>query len=74
MTNIGKCPTFGECERTVEAYLLDYQGDLYGRGLKIEIVARLRDEKKFANVDELKKQVAEDIRQGRWLLDTESRN
>ena len=50
MANIGQCPTFGSCERTVEAYLIDYQGDIYGRKLKIDIVARLRDEKKFDTV------------------------
>jgi riboflavin kinase/FMN adenylyltransferase len=69
MVNVGKCPTFDGGERTVEAYLVDYQGDLYGRELKIDIIARLRDEKKFSNAEELKAQVAEDIRQGRMLLD-----
>ena len=69
MANIGKCPTFGGCERTVEAYVVDYRGDLYGREVKIDIIARLRDEKKFDTVDELKEQVAEDVRQGRAILD-----
>ena len=69
MANIGKCPTFGGCERTVEAYLLDYQGDLYGREIKIDIVARLRDERKFDTGEELKQQVAEDVRQGKAVLD-----
>ncbi|GAI27924.1 unnamed protein product, partial [marine sediment metagenome] len=58
MANIGRCPTFGGGERIVEAYIVDYQGDLYGRELKIDIIARLRDEKKFDTVDELKEQVA----------------
>ena len=64
MTNIGKNPTFGLNKRTIEAYLIDYHGDLYGADLQLDIVARLRDEKKFDNADELKKQVTEDIRQG----------
>ena len=68
MANIGKCPTFGGCERTVEAYIIDYQGDLYERELKIDFMARLRDEKKFDTADALKKQVAEDVRQGRQIL------
>ena len=68
MVNVGTNPTFGGGRRTVEAYLVDYQGDLYGRELKIDIVARLRDEKKFHNAEELKKQVAEDVRQGMVLL------
>lgn len=68
MANIGQCPTFGGCERTVEAYLVDYQGDLYGRELKLDIIARLRDEKKFDTVEALREQVAEDIRRGKALL------
>ena len=70
MTNIGQCPTFGESERTVEAYLVDYSGDLYEHNLQIDIVDRLRDEKKFETVDELKTQIAEDIRQGREILES----
>jgi riboflavin kinase/FMN adenylyltransferase len=69
MTNIGKNPTFGVNKRTIEAYLIDYHGDLYGSDLQLDIVARLRDEKKFDNADELKRQVAEDIRKGKKILD-----
>jgi riboflavin kinase/FMN adenylyltransferase len=69
MTNIGKNPTFGINKRTVEAYLIDYHGDLYGSDLQLDIVARLRDEKKFASAEALKKQVAEDIRKGKKILD-----
>jgi riboflavin kinase/FMN adenylyltransferase len=68
MTNIGKDPTFGLQKRTVEAYLIDYHGDLYGSNLQLDIVARLRNEKKFANVEELKKQVTEDIHEGKKIL------
>lgn len=70
MTNIGKNPTFGQHQRTVEAYLVDYRGDLYGTDLQLDIVARLRDEKKFASTEELKKQVTEDILKGKKILDT----
>ncbi len=72
LTNIGYCPTFGGSERTAEAYLIDYQGDLYGRELRVEIIERLRDEVKFHNADELKQQMAEDIRQGRVVLESGS--
>ena len=68
VTNIGQRPTFGGGERTVEVYILDYHGDLYGHELKIDIVERLRNEKQFDTVDELKKQMAEDIKQGRVIL------
>jgi riboflavin kinase/FMN adenylyltransferase len=69
MTNIGYDPTFGDNERTVEAYLVDYSGDLYGHELSVDFIARLRDEKKFKNAEELRKQVAEDIKMGRNILD-----
>jgi riboflavin kinase/FMN adenylyltransferase len=69
MTNIGKNPTFGINKRTIESFLIDYHGDLYGVDLQLDIVARLRDEKKFETSDELKKQVTEDIRDGKKILD-----
>ncbi len=70
MTNIGRNPTFGDTERTVESYLVDYHGDLYGKEVQLDIVARLRDEKKFANAEELKKQIALDIAQGKTVLES----
>ena len=74
MTNIGKRPTFEGNERTVEVYLLNYDGNLYQRELKIDIMERLRDEKKFDSVDELKKQIAEDVKQGKVILNSRGRN
>ncbi len=74
MTNIGKNPTFGSNERTVESYILDYHSDLYGQGLTIDIIERLRGEKKFDTPEELKKQIAEDVAQGRAILKTQGGN
>jgi len=68
MTNIGKRPTFSGSKRLVEVYILDYQGNLYNHELKIDFVQRLRDEKRFDTVDELKRQVTEDVKQGRAIL------
>ena len=68
MTNIGRRLTFGENELTVEVLLMDYQDNLYGRELKIDIVERLRDEKRFDTVDELKEQIAADVEQGKTIL------
>ncbi|MDP2729643.1 MAG: bifunctional riboflavin kinase/FAD synthetase [Dehalococcoidales bacterium] len=73
VTNIGRNPTFGEHRRTVEIYLLNYQGNLYGRQLRIDIVERLRDEKRFDTVEELKKQIAEDVKQGKAILDSQAK-
>ncbi len=74
MTNIGQRPTFGGSERTVEVYVLNYHSDLYGLELEIDIIERLRGEKKFDTVEELKKQIAEDVKQGRAILDSQGRN
>ncbi|MBI2831683.1 MAG: bifunctional riboflavin kinase/FAD synthetase [Chloroflexi bacterium] len=68
VTNIGKRPTFSGEGRTVEVYILDFNGDVYASNLKIDVVERLRGEKKFASAEELKKQIAEDIKQGRAIL------
>ena len=68
MTNIGRRPTFGGGERAVEVYILDYHGELYGHKLRIDIIERLRREERFDTAEELKRQVAEDIKQGRAIL------
>jgi len=70
MTNIGSRPTFGGGEQLIEAYLLDYNGDLYGHELAIDIIGRLRDEKKFDTAEQLKEQIAQDIKQGKAMLKT----
>ncbi len=74
LTNVGKHPTFGGSQRTVEVYVLDYYSDLYGHELKIDIMAPLRSEECFDTVEELKKQIAEDVKQGRAILDSRGRN
>jgi len=74
MTNVGKQPTFGSNRRTVEVYILDYQSDLYGHELKIDIMAKVRSEQCFSSVDDLKKQITEDIKQGRAILDSRDGN
>ena len=68
MTNIGMRPTVGGTARTVETYLLGFSGDLYGERLRVHLVARLRDEQKFAGLDELKAQIARDCVQARRKL------
>jgi riboflavin kinase/FMN adenylyltransferase len=70
MTNIGTRPTFGGGPQLIEVYLLDYNGDLYGHELAIDIIERLRDEKKFDTPEQLIKQIAEDVKQGKAMLKT----
>ena len=68
MTYVGKNPTFGGSEHMVEVYVLDYHDDLYGRELRIDIMERLRGDKQFNTAEELKKQIAEDVKQGKAIL------
>ncbi len=59
--NVGVRPTFGETELLVEAHLLDFSGDLYGRRLSLAFLRRLREERKFPDVEALRRQIALDV-------------
>jgi riboflavin kinase / FMN adenylyltransferase len=61
VTNIGVRPTVGGSRLSVETFLLDFEGDLYDAELRVHLVTRLRDEKKFGSLDELKAQIARDV-------------
>lgn len=62
VTNIGTRPTFGDAvEPSVETYVLGWSGDLYGDVLRVRFLHRLRDEKKFGSIDELKTQIDRDV-------------
>jgi riboflavin kinase/FMN adenylyltransferase len=69
--NIGVRPTFGGRRRTVEVYLLDFAGDLYGRWLVVELIARLRGEAAFRGPEELRAAIAADVATARRVLGTE---
>jgi riboflavin kinase/FMN adenylyltransferase len=59
--SIGTLPTFGETARQIEAHLVGFDGDLYGRTLLLEMTDWLREQRKFSGVEELKRQLARDI-------------
>jgi riboflavin kinase/FMN adenylyltransferase len=59
--SIGVNPHYGGAERRIEAYLLDFAGDLYGRRLVVELWQRLRDERAFADEAELVAQIERDV-------------
>ena len=65
-------PTFGNNARTIESYLFDLDGDLYGHEVRIEFVRKLRNEIKFNNAGELTSQADKDIRQAKDLLKVEA--
>jgi len=63
--NIGTRPTLQNSnpQLQVEAHLLDFQGDLYGQELEVRFLHKLRDEKKFGSIDELRSQIGRDVRE-----------
>jgi riboflavin kinase/FMN adenylyltransferase len=66
--SVGTNPTFDGRHRSVEAYILDFDGDLYGQNIGIEFVHRLRGMIKFDSIAELVTQMADDVTQTRALL------
>ena len=63
--SIGTNPHYGGLERRIEAHLLDFEGDLYGRRLVVELWQRLRDERAFESEAELIEQIARDVDEAR---------
>jgi len=61
VVNVGFRPTFGENELAVEAHVLDFTGDLYDERVTLTFIRRLREERKFPNVDALRHQIALDV-------------
>ena len=62
VTNIGTRPTFeAQAEISVETFVMNWSGDLYGDVVRVRFLHRLRDEKKFGSVDELKSQIKRDV-------------
>lgn len=68
-TSVGIKPTFhDEAPRVVEAFVLDFDGDLYGKNVRVEFVERLRGQEKFDTVDGLVEQITKDVDQARGIL------
>ena len=69
VVNVGYAPTFGGTELKVEAHLLDYDGGpLYGTPISIDLIDRLRDEMRFHDAEELKRQIQADVAEARRIL------
>jgi riboflavin kinase/FMN adenylyltransferase len=62
VTNIGLRPTFGKAtEPSVETYVMNWDGDLYGDVIRVRFLYRLRDERRFVSIEELKAQIGRDV-------------
>lgn len=68
VANIGYNPTFGNDKLSIEAHLLDFSGNIYDQELRVHFVQRLRPEKKFSGIEELKARIQEDIALARNIL------
>jgi len=70
VTNIGQRPTFGDSlATTIEAHVMGQSMDLYGRTVRLAFVQRLRDERKFADLEALQEQISADVRRATRLFD-----
>jgi riboflavin kinase / FMN adenylyltransferase len=68
VSSVGVNPTFGGGPRTVESFILDFEGDLYGQAVKLSFVQRIRDEKNFAMVEDLITQMHEDVKRAKTMF------
>ena len=66
-TNVGVAPTFGREESRIEAHLLDFEGDIYGRTVDVMFLQRIRGERRFSGVEELKEQIGRDVAETRRI-------
>jgi riboflavin kinase/FMN adenylyltransferase len=60
MMNIGTNPTVDGSQQHIEVHFFDYDNDLYGQGLKVELLHRIRSEQKFDSLEDLKNQLVQD--------------
>jgi riboflavin kinase / FMN adenylyltransferase len=71
ITNIGMRPTFSEPERSIEAHIFEFNRDIYGREVKLEIAERIRPERKFDSAHALAAQIAADLQRAKEILAAE---
>jgi len=70
VANVGKRPTVDGLEERIEVHLFDFDGDLYGRELRVEFLSRLRPEQRFNGLEELTRQIQRDVQAARDYLET----
>ena len=66
--NIGYNPTFGEQTLVAETHIFDFNRDIYGKPIKVNLIKFLRGEEKYANVDELSEQISKDVVKAKEVL------
>jgi riboflavin kinase/FMN adenylyltransferase len=73
-TSIGVRPTFGAGARTIETHIMDFNGDLYDRKLRLLFARHLREERRFDSVEALVAQMHRDVAEARGILEKESQS
>ncbi len=68
VANIGYSPTFNDRIFTVEVHILDFNQDIYGDKIRVNFIKRIRNEKKFSNIEQLSRQIKKDISKAREIL------
>jgi riboflavin kinase/FMN adenylyltransferase len=66
--NLGVRPTVDGTNLRIEVHLFDFDGDLYDQPMRVDLIERVREERKFAGLDELKAQIAKDAATARAIL------
>ncbi len=62
VANLGVKPTVGGSARGLEVYILEFEGDIYGETIEVELLEKIRDERHFNTLEELRCQVLQDIK------------
>ena len=73
VANVGTRPTFNGVKPKLEVHIFDFSGDLYGRRLEVEFVAKLRDESHFSTIKDLVAQMRIDEAEARTVLEQTQR-
>ena len=66
--NIGYAPTFGRRQKLLEVYIFNFNKNIVGKKIDVELVKKLREEKKFDSVSELVKQIKKDVKEAKTIL------
>ncbi|HUS82515.1 MAG TPA: riboflavin biosynthesis protein RibF [Dehalococcoidia bacterium] len=72
VTNIGRRPTFDDGERTIEVHIMDFDGDLYGKEVRVDVLKRLRGEVRFDGAEALSEQIRRDVAAARQYFEAGS--
>lgn len=66
--NIGYAPTFGPRRKLLEVYIFNFKKNILGKNIKVEVVKKLRSEKKFDSAESLVKQIKKDVKEAKMIL------